>query len=192
MRWINEGKFSFRKHLLAWDTYECHMTDAVKKQLHDITVELVVVPGGGTKYIQAPDVSWKQPFKAHVTEQYDDWLANGIYEYTAGGNMRPAPRHKVPEWILNSWKSMPVKLITKSFRPYALRLTNDGQEDNQISRFKPGRPCEAGREILNQQMKLLADESLHIKPSHLLTRSDYVQHIIVGEINLVVASMKNY
>ena len=97
MRWINEGNFSFRKLLLAWDTYECHMTDAVKKQLHDITVELVLVPGGGTKYIQAPDVSWNKPFKAHVTEKYDDWLANGIYEYTAGGNMKPAPRRKVPE-----------------------------------------------------------------------------------------------
>ena len=43
LRWINEviSKFSFRKPLIAWDTYECHMTDAVKKQLHDITVESV-------------------------------------------------------------------------------------------------------------------------------------------------------
>ena len=82
LRWINEviGKFSFKKRLLPWDTYKCHMTDAVKKQLHDITVELVLVPSGCTKYIQAPDVSWNKPFKAHVTEQYDDWFASGIHE----------------------------------------------------------------------------------------------------------------
>ena len=51
LKWINEviGKFSFRKRLLAWDTYECHMTDVIKKQLHDITVESVLVPGGCTK-----------------------------------------------------------------------------------------------------------------------------------------------
>ena len=82
LRWINKviGKFSFKKRLLAWGTYECNMTDAVKKQLHDTTVEFVLVPGGYTKYIQAPDVSQNKPFKAHVTEQYDDWLANGIHE----------------------------------------------------------------------------------------------------------------
>ena len=48
-------------------------------------------PGGCTKYIQAQDVSWNKPFKAHVTEQYDDWLGNGIHEYAAGGNMKPHP-----------------------------------------------------------------------------------------------------
>ena len=78
------SKFSFRKGLLAWDIYEYHMTDAVKKQLHDITVESVLVPSGCTKYIQALDVSWNKPFKVHVTEQYDDWLAKQIHEYTAG------------------------------------------------------------------------------------------------------------
>ena len=104
LRWINVvvGKFSFRKRLLAWDTYEFHMTDADKKQLHDITIESVLVPGGCTKYIQPPGVSWNKPFKIYVTEQCDDWLANGIHEYTAGRIMKPAPRNKVAEWNFNS------------------------------------------------------------------------------------------
>ena len=95
--WINEvtGKFSLRKCPPAWDIYEYHMTDAVKKQLHDIKVESVLVIGGCTKYIQASDVSWNKPFKAYVTQQYDDWLANRIHEYTAQGNMKPAPRRKI-------------------------------------------------------------------------------------------------
>ena len=78
--------------------------------------------------------------------------------------MKTAPRRKVVEWILNSWKSTPVELIAKSFRSCTLTLPNDGQEDGQISCFKPGRLCEASRETLNQQMKLLTDESLHINP----------------------------
>ena len=78
--------------------------------------------------------------------------------------MKSAARRKAPEWILNSWKSMLVELIAKLFRSCALTLPNDGQEDDQISCFKPGRPSEAGREILNQQMKLLTDESFHINP----------------------------
>ena len=139
------------------------MTDAVKKQLDYITVESVLVPGGCTKYIQAPDVSWNKPLKAHVTEQFDEWLTNRIHEYTAGGKMKPAPRRRVVEWILNSWKSMPVELNAKLFRSCTLTLPNDGQEDDQISCFKPGRTCEAGREILNQQMKLLTIVTRQIK-----------------------------
>ena len=45
--------------------------------------------------MQALDVSWNKPFKAHVTEQYDDWLANGIHQYIPGRNMKPAPTLKV-------------------------------------------------------------------------------------------------
>ena len=68
---------------------------------------------------------------------------------------------------------MPVESIAKSFRLCALTLPNDGQEVNQISCLKPGRPCEAGREILNQQMKLLSNENLHINPfSRDITDSD--------------------
>ena len=87
--------------------------------------------------------------------------------------MKPAPIRKVVEWILNCWKFMAVQLIAKSFRLCALALPHDGQEDDQISCFKPGRPCEAGREILNQKIKLLTDESLHINPfSRDITDSD--------------------
>ena len=68
---------------------------------------------------------------------------------------------------------MPVELIAKSFKSWALKLPNDGQKNNQISCFKPGGPCEADREILNHQLKPLADESLHINQfSRDITDSD--------------------
>ena len=66
--WINEelvlsylrkipGMLTFQKRLLAWDTFEAHMTEAVKKLLKKMKT------GGCTKYIQGPDVSWNKPFK---------------------------------------------------------------------------------------------------------------------------------
>ena len=68
---------------------------------------------------------------------------------------------------------MPVELIAKSFKSWALKLPNDGRKDDQISCFKPGGPCEADREILNHQLKPLTDESLHINPfSRDITDSD--------------------
>ena len=47
------------------------MTDSVRKGLKKMNVDSVIIPGGCTKYIQAPDVCWNKPFKARMTELYD-------------------------------------------------------------------------------------------------------------------------
>lgn len=80
LNWVKSvlGAFSFNRHLLAWDSYEFHMIQSVKEALHQIIVDQVIVPGGCTKYVQAPDVSWKNPFKALVSEKYDEWMASGV------------------------------------------------------------------------------------------------------------------
>ena len=39
--------------------------------------ELLIVPGGCTRYIHAPDLVWNKSFKAKIQEFFDDWLANG-------------------------------------------------------------------------------------------------------------------
>ena len=93
--WVNTvlGQFSFRRRLLAWDTYECHLMPVVQKSLQGKKIDTVLVPGGCTKYIQAPDVSWNKPFKAYCTEKYDEWLeAEGIHQETDGGNLKPPRR----------------------------------------------------------------------------------------------------
>ena len=58
--WVDSvlGSFSFNRRLLAWDSYECHMEDSITESLKSKKIDLVIVPGGSTKYIQAPDVSW--------------------------------------------------------------------------------------------------------------------------------------
>ena len=77
------GAFSFRRRLFAWDTYECHLAPSVVQSLHSKHIDVAVVPGGCTKYIQAPDVSWNKPFKASCAAQYDEWLASeGINQET--------------------------------------------------------------------------------------------------------------
>ena len=74
--WVDNvlGTFLFHRRLLAWDSYECHIEDTVKMSLNTKKIDVVIVPGGCTKYIQAPDVSWNKTFKAHFTERYDDLL----------------------------------------------------------------------------------------------------------------------
>ena len=104
--WMNEelvlsylrkilGMFTFQKRLLAWDTFEAHITEAVKKLLKEMKTDDALIPGGCTKYIQGPDVSWNKPFKGYIMEFYDEWLANGVHQYTEAGNMKPASRELV-------------------------------------------------------------------------------------------------
>ena len=54
------GGLAFQQRLLAWDTYECHMTKAVKSSLTKKRFTPVYIPGGCTGHIQAPDVSWNK------------------------------------------------------------------------------------------------------------------------------------
>ena len=75
--WMNEdltldwvqgvlGKFSFTRRMLAWDSFRCHVMDTIKEELARSKIDPVIVPGGCTKYLQAPDVVWNKPFKEKV------------------------------------------------------------------------------------------------------------------------------
>ena len=104
LRWYDEvlGQFKFQKRLLAWDPFEAHITDEIKRKLTTSKTESLIVSRGCTKYIQAPDLAWNKQFKAKIQEFYDDWLANGVPEYTTTGNMKPVPRRKIVQWVLQA------------------------------------------------------------------------------------------
>ena len=99
---------------------------SVKEALHQINVDQVIIRGSCTKYVQAPDVSWNKPFKALVSEQYDESMASGFQEFTEAGNMRPPPRKTVVEWVLTAWARLPTEVITKLFKSCTLNLAVDG------------------------------------------------------------------
>ena len=160
LRWINEivGTFAFNKRLLAWDSYEAHMTEDVKLRLKEINTESVIVPGGCTKHIQAPDVVWNKPFKQKVAELYDEWLSNGVHEFTESGNMKPVPRRLVLDWILTAWKALPKEMVESSFKKCTLTIDDNGEDDEQISCFKPGKPCAEGYKVLKEQMTIFSEQ----------------------------------
>ena len=64
-------------------------------------IEPLIIPGGCTKYLQAPDVSWNKPFKAKVVEKYDEWLTTvGINRVTDAGNLKSPKLQAIVQWIL--------------------------------------------------------------------------------------------
>ena len=127
--WVNHilGSFAFGRRQLAWDSYECHMEDSVVQSLRSKKIDVVIVPGGCTRYIQAPDVLWNKPFKAACTEEYDNWMGEvSIHSETAAGNLKAPPRRTVIQWILKSWAAIPADLIKKSFPCCGLNLPVNG------------------------------------------------------------------
>ena len=100
--------------------------------------------------------------KQEIQEMYDDWLANGKHEYTAAGNMKPVPRRLVVEWIIKSREEISNETVVNSMKSCALALTVDG-DDGLITCFKEGKKCEAGRALLESQMRLFID-NVHKDP----------------------------
>jgi len=93
--------------LLAWDAFRCHLTPRVNDILNRAKVDSVIIPGGCTKFIQAPDVSWNKPMKEYLREMYDNWLAESEHEMTAHGNMKGPSRQQMIAGVLEAWKKLP-------------------------------------------------------------------------------------
>ena len=111
-----------------------------------------------------PDVVWNRPFKDRIQERYDNWLANAKHEYTAAGNMKPASRRLVVEWIIQSWEEISKELVSNFMKSCALALAIDGCEDGFISCFKEGKKCKADWVLLESQMRLFNDDEPHKDP----------------------------
>ncbi len=90
------------RRLLCWDSYRCHLTDKVMAALAQRNMEVAVILGGtiatsllyrcifytaipAYQYLtscplQAPDICWNKPFKAHYQGLYD-WMATSDKTY---------------------------------------------------------------------------------------------------------------
>ena len=104
-----------------------------------------------------------------MTELDDQWISEGVHQFTEGGNMKLPTRKRIIEWVLDTWSQLSKENIIKSFKCCGLNLANDGMEDNFIHCLKMGQPCETGSQKLNSQLSILVDErdavNLFISPS---------------------------
>ena len=143
------GKLSFRKQILVSDAISSTVRRKKEELRKGYNISTAVIPGGCTKYIQAPDVSWNKPFKQHLCTQYDDWLANGDKEFTKGGNIKAPPLKTLVEWVKTAWSLLSSDLIKRSFAVCALTTATDGSENDQITCFREA--CPNGLEQLKQK-----------------------------------------
>ena len=158
------GKYSFLRRSLAWDSFDSHTTNSVEKALRDCKVDSQVIPGGCTKYVQAPDVSRNKSFKAMMKELYDSWLSQGNKEYPTSGNFKAPSRKLLVEWVLESWASISPEFIKKSFKVCELNLAVDRSDDHLIHCFTEGQTCDNGAQMLKEQLLVRHELSLYVTP----------------------------
>ncbi|KAL3101623.1 hypothetical protein niasHT_025267 [Heterodera trifolii] len=144
------GNFHFGARLLIWDSFRCHISEDTKKTLRRLALHSAVIPGGTTKYIQAPDVCWNAPFKEAIRKLYNDWMAHGEKATTSGGNLKAPPMEVYLEWIANAWDSLPKQMIADSFLTCGISKEEKGRHDDKIHVFKPDGAIPNGLALLKQ------------------------------------------
>ena len=105
-----------KRKVLIWDSFRAHISDNTKKLLKSKKIDSIIIPGGLTGLIQAPDVSWNAPFKAKLRELYNKWMANAPKTFTKAGNVRAPSRATLCDFVVEAWKSISPEIIQKSFR----------------------------------------------------------------------------
>ena len=121
--------------------------------------------------------------KEHLREMYDEWLAEGKQELAANGNMRPLSRQQMVEWVLATWKKVPVEIIQKSFKVCALSCNLDGSEDEQLMCVKH-ESCQCLLPRLQAAVNL--EESEEVDPFEINVpgedmAQEEVPHLVIGE-----------
>ena len=93
--WLSKlyGLNNLLRRLLVWDAFRGHLTQSVKSSVKTTyNTDMAVIPGGCTSKLQPADVSWNRPFKARLSELYDEWLFNGPVENTRFSNRKAPPK----------------------------------------------------------------------------------------------------
>ena len=49
-------------------------------------------------------------------------------------------------------------MVESSFKKCALTVDDNGEDDEQISCFKPGKPCAEGYKVLKEQMTIFSEQ----------------------------------
>ncbi len=112
---------------------------------------------------------WNATFKSHLRRSYDVWLSEpSVHEFTKGGNLKAPSRSLLCQWVKSAWEALPTESVKKSFLSCAITTSTDGSDDHEIHCLKPGQPCEAGRQVLQQEMATMnedhEDENSNVDP----------------------------
>lgn len=97
---VSEGK------CIVWDSCRAHISNKVKEHCKVRKIELIVIPGGMTPYLQAGDIGIFRELKDFLSNHINIWKFSNAVEYTKSGNPKPPTVKRVNSWVDESWKSV--------------------------------------------------------------------------------------
>ena len=116
---------------IVWDSCRAHISKAVKAHCANRRIELIVIPGGLTPYLQAGDIGIYREFKDRLCALIDQWKRSDGVEYTRGGNPKPPSNHIVQGWVRDAWNGVSINNVTKSVLSAGF---NDNPDEWHISK----------------------------------------------------------
>uniref|UniRef100_A0A1X7VQW2 DDE-1 domain-containing protein n=1 Tax=Amphimedon queenslandica TaxID=400682 RepID=A0A1X7VQW2_AMPQE len=122
---------------MIWDTYRCHIRDAVKEECSRLKLETAITPGGCTQYIQAADVVWNASFKSNMRQHYDTWLSEpSCHQRTKGGNLKAPSHGLICSLVKHSLEFISSETINSSFKSCEISTVTDGSDDDLLHYFQ--------------------------------------------------------
>ena len=110
--------------MLVWDSFKCHISDAIKEQLKQCNTLMSVIPRGCTKFLQPLDVCINKLFKVFFCKLYDKWLHKKDFEYTKGENIK-APSHLLQiQTVIEAWKKVLKDAVRNLFDVCSIMTSN--------------------------------------------------------------------
>lgn len=103
------------KHLV-WDSMRAHIGKDVKAHCAKRQIDMCVIPGGMTPYLQAGDIGIYKSFKDNIAPLIDMWKRSDKVQYTKGGNPKPPSVDVVSSWVRDAWRAVPDHVIQMSIK----------------------------------------------------------------------------
>jgi len=128
--WRTRGRTVLRiPSVLILDSHRSHMTETVAKGFkEEAKTELHFLPGGLTSILQPLDVYINKSFKSKLKKKWEDWLREGLMEFTKSNRRKRASYGEVAKWIDESWDAVDVDLIKRSFSGCGFGLVRDASQ----------------------------------------------------------------
>jgi hypothetical protein len=91
---------------IVFDSCKAHVSLKVKDHCRRRHIDMIVIPGGLTPYLQAGDIGIFRELKDIISSKIDAWKKSDTVEKTRYGNPKPPSESVVKDWIHSSWNEV--------------------------------------------------------------------------------------
>ena len=109
--------FQQPKSLLIMDSARAHTSKEATDALGGTNTMTEIIDGGMTPVLQFIDMHINKPFKDHLHNKWNKWMAGGEIQFTASSKHKRASNEMVANWVNGVWQQVATdNAILKGFK----------------------------------------------------------------------------